>query len=183
MQNLETKLSLTQERALKLLGTGVGPAQTALAIGVTESEISQLVSDPVFSAKVAELRFKNLAAHTERDHRYDSLEDKLIDKMENMLPYMVQPALVLKAIATINGLKRRGASTPESIVNQQTVTTLIMPTIIHNHHTIQPVMNVNRQVVQVGDKNLVTVQSSNMNKLLETLVPSKENQHVLPAPG
>ena len=65
-------LSQTEIRALNLLGQGIEPGIVASAVGVTEARISQLISDPLFSAKVAELRYVNLAKHSDRDREYDS---------------------------------------------------------------------------------------------------------------
>lgn len=161
----------TEDRALTLLGQGISPEVVASAVGVSISRISQLVSDPDFAAKVAELRFENLAKHNERDSRYDTLEDKLLQKMEDLLPLMMRPMEVLKAISVINAAKRRGSSAPESIIQKQTVVPLMMPTQIIQHFTT----NINNQVIKAGEQDLVTIQSARMTKLLETGV-----ENVLP---
>ena len=62
---------------------GHWPEQTASAVGLSVSRISQLLSDPEFSAQVAELRFNNLQKHNERDSAYDTMEEKLLKKLEN----------------------------------------------------------------------------------------------------
>lgn len=153
----------TEDRALKLLGDGFSAEVVATAIGVSPSRISQLMSDPVFSQKVSELRFKSLSKHSERDSRYDGMEDALIDRMEKLLPMMFKPMEVLRALDTINKVKRKGISNPEAITAQQEVTTLILPTAIVQHFTTN---NFN-QVVKVGEKDLVTIQSGSMNDLLD----------------
>jgi hypothetical protein len=168
----------TETRALSLLGQGIGPEMVASAVGVSVSRISQLLSDPEFSAQVAELRFKNLSKHNERDQRYDSLEDKLIDKMEDLLPFMMKPLEILRAITVINGAKRRGASAPDQITQQQTVVNLLMPTQITNLFSSKPselTLNINNQVVQAGTQSLITVQSGQMDVLLSK---SKGTQNV-----
>lgn len=163
----------TEDRALTLLGQGISPEVVASAVGVTISRISQLLSDPEFAARVAEFRFQNLAKHNERDNRYDTLEDKLLEKMEDLLPFMMRPMEVLKAISVINAAKRRGSSAPDSIQQKQTVIPLMIPTMLINNFTT----NVNNQIVKIGEQDLVTIQSSRMNKLLDTSgVP-----HVQPA--
>lgn len=152
----------TEERALTLLGQGLGPEVVASAVGVTVSRISQLLSSPEFSAQVAELRYKNLSKHNERDNAYDRMEDNLLQKLQDLLPFMVRPMEVLKAIQIINAAKRRGSSAPESITNQQTVVQLVMPTQIINRYTV----NTHNQVIQAGQQDLVTVQSSSLPALL-----------------
>ena len=152
----------TESRALALLGQGLGPETVASAIGVSVSRISQLLSETEFAASVAELRFKNLSKHNERDNEYDRLEDELISKMRDLMPFMVRPMEVARVLQIINAAKRRGSSTPESITNQQTVVQLNMPVSIYQKFTV----NANNQVIQAGQQQLITVQSGNMAKLL-----------------
>lgn len=158
----------TEERALTLLGNGVGPEQVASALGVSVSRISQLLSEPEFAAQVAEKRFYNLQAHNERDSRYDSLEDSLLERLQDCLPLMMRPMEILKAIQVINAAKRRGQSAPEQITNQNTVINLVMPTQIINKFQVQT--NIHNQVVQAGSQDLLTIQSST---LLDTLKKAK----------
>jgi predicted transcriptional regulator len=186
------KYTGVEERALNLLGQGVKPEQVAAAIGVTPSYISQLVSQPEFSSQVFELRYKNLSRHNERDNEYDSIEDKLLKRLKDLLPLMMKPVEVLRAIQVINSAKRRGASAPEQLTSQQTVTTLIMPVQIIQQFT----RNSSNQVIKAGDQELITIQSGNMDKLLtaqtniashistitpESLLSLKGNQNVPPS--
>lgn len=160
----------TEERALALLGQGLGAEVVASAVGVSPSRISQLISDPEFAAKVAELRFAHLVKHNARDEKYDKLEDKLLDKMENLIPFMMKPFEVLKAIAVINGAKRRGISTPEQISGQQTVIPLTLPTAILQNFSAKNIqVNIHNQVIKAGEQELVTVQSARMDDLLSQL--------------
>ena len=69
--------TLTEERALALLGSGVSPTAVAASLGITDSRISQLLSDENFAAEVATLRYQNLQKHNARDSAYDSLEDEV----------------------------------------------------------------------------------------------------------
>lgn len=162
---MSTTTTSTETRALSLLGQGLGPEVVAAAVGVSTSRISQLLSDPEFSAKVAEARYNNLAKHNSRDAAYDAMEDSLIEKLKDLMPFMMRPMEVLKAIQVINAAKRRGASAPEAITGQQTVVQLLMPTQILQTFTT----NINNQVIKAGAQDLVTVQSANMTKMLETM--------------
>lgn len=155
-------LSSTESRALKLLGDGFAPEQVASAIGVSPSRISQLLSDENFSQEVANLRYQNLAAHTDRDSRYDKLEDKLLQKLEASLSMLFDPMKIAKLLQVINGAKRRGVSSQEQIQTAQTVVQLNMPTQIFQKF----VTNVNNQVIQAGSQELITVQSGKMAELL-----------------
>lgn len=149
-----------EDRALQLLGTGIGPEVVANALGVTVARISQLLSDEHFSARVSELRFENLSKHNVRDSKYDSLEDELLDKLGETLPLIHRPMEIVKAISTINAAKRRGSSAPDSITQQHTVLNIVLPTQVLQKF----ITNINNQVVQVGDKDLVTIQSGSLLK-------------------
>jgi len=153
----------TEERALALLGKGFNPEIVASSVGISVSRISQLLSDANFASQVSELRFKNLSKHSDRDEKYDKIEDVLIKRMEDCLPLMFKPMEVLRALTQINAVKRKGVSDPSSITNQQEVVQLILPTAIINSFT----MNIHNQVVKVGEKNLITIQSGNMENLLQ----------------
>lgn len=182
---MSSTTSTTESRALSLLGQGIGPEMVASAVGVSVSRISQLLSDPEFSSAVAELRFKNLSAHNDRDRRYDSLEDKLIDKMEDLIPFMMKPLEVLRAISVINAAKRRGASAPESITQQNTVVNLLMPTQITQIFSAEQrslTLNTNNQVVSAGGQDLVTVQSGRMDALVSAVKGQRENVQITHTP-
>ena len=161
-----------ESRALQLLGQGIGPEQTASAVGLSVSRISQLLSDPEFAAQVAELRFNNLQKHNERDSHYDAMEDKLLKKLENCLAFMHKPMEILRAIQIINQAKRRGASAPDHITQQQTVISLTMPVTVVNQFKLDG----NRQVLEAGQQTLVTAQSSHLQEMLKQ---RKEAQNVL----
>lgn len=165
--NTAARLTATESKALALLGQGFAPEMVATAVGVSASRISQLLSQDEFAQQVAELRYKQLAAHTERDSKYDSLEDQLVDRLKQSLSMVFDPMKLGKLLATINGLKRRGAAAPEHLTTQQTVVQLNIPTQILQQFQV----NMSNQVVKAGQQDLITVQSANMTKLLEQISP------------
>lgn len=157
----------TESRALSLLGAGVAPASVAASLGVSESRISQLLSDDQFASQVATLRYESLAKHNARDSSYDDLEDQLIEKMRDCIPLMHRPLEILKAIAVINAAKRRGQSTPESIIEKQSIINLTIPVQIVNKFST----NLQGQVTSIGEQSLLTIQSGSLDSLL------KQKQH------
>lgn len=160
----ETQYQGTQLRILELLGTGLSPEIVASAAGVTPSYISQLLSEESFSKQVTQLRFDNLQAASTRDRAYDDIEDKLIEKMRDLLPMMYKPLEVLRAITVINGAKRRGAAAPENIHINNTVVNLTIPNQILQRF----IVNATNQVVEVSgnemtnSQTLVTMPSSQL---------------------
>lgn len=165
-------LTSSEDRALTLLGQGLSPEVVASAIGLSPSRISQMISDPVFAARIAELRFNSLVKHSARDEIYDTLEETLQARLKDCLPFMMKPLEILRAIQVINGAKRRGISSPNQIHGQQTVVSLIIPTKVVKNLTI----NINNQVVKAGEQELITVQSNQLEKLAENHVPSRHHR-------
>lgn len=156
--------SATEDRALALLGSGISAESVASALGVSPSRISQLLANETFAAQVAELRFNNLQSHNIRDGSYDSLEDRLISKLERSMNMMVRPMEILKAIQVVNGARRRGQSAPEQVSASQTIVNLMLPTQI----TQRFITNGDNQVVSAGEQNLVTMQASRLLNNLES---------------
>lgn len=157
-------LTSAETRALKLLGDGINPATVASAVGLSESRISQLLSDESFARQVADLRYQNLIKHNQRDLSYDEMEDALLAKLKDLLPFLMKPMEIIRSIQIINAAKRRGASAPDSIVQQHEVIQLVMPVQVINQFTL----NQAGQVVRAGQQDLVTVQSGQLTNLVQS---------------
>lgn len=159
----------TEERALKLLASGVTAANAAVALGISDSRISQLVSDESFASKLVALKFESLQKHNARDEEYDGIEDVLIEQLKLAIPMMMQPEKIARVLSMINSAKRRGASSPDSVLQKQQVVRLTIPIQILNRFST----NSAQQIISVNDEDMITVQSGRMNTLLE------ENQNEL----
>jgi hypothetical protein len=171
------KLSQTEERALALLGQSIAPGIVAEAVGVSESRISQLLSDPYFSARVADLRYLNLAKHSERDAKYDDTEDTLLQKLQDCLCYMVKPMEIIAAVRVINQAKRRNTAPIGASNTKAEVINLTMPVQIIQQYRV----NGNNQVIQAGQQELITIQSAQMKTLLSQTKEGAQNVELLPS--
>lgn len=160
---MSSTTTTTRERALTLLGQGIPPSAVASALGVDPSAISQLMSDSDFAEKVTESKFTTLSKYNEHDSSIDSLESKILDKMKETLPYMTKPLELLKSFQILNAAKRKGTIAPETVTTKQTIVQLVLPQI-----TMQRFQsNVHNQVVQVGEKSLLTIPSNRLLALTE----------------
>ena len=83
--------------------------------------------------------------------------------LEDCLPMMHRPMEILKAITVINAAKRRGSSTPESVINKQQVISLVVPVQIINKFQA----NMQGQVIKAGEQELITIQSGSLDSLLQ----------------
>ena len=160
-----------EDRALSLLGAGVVADSVASALGVSPSYISQLLSNDAFATKVATIRYENLQKHNVRDDSYDSLEDQLLVKLQQQLPLMMKPETILRAIATINGAKRRGQTAPDSIINNTNIVQLVLPQVITEKFAV----NIDNQVTRAGSQELHTIPSGNLLKQVEERQAARQN--------
>lgn len=169
--------SAADERAISLLGQGFKPIEVSGATGLSESRVSQLVSDPIYASQISALRIQTLTKHTEQDNEYDEIESTLTKRLKDSIGLMYDPVKISGVLSRVNAMKRRGASAVPTTDNVREVIPLILPISIVNQFTV----NANNQVVKVGNQDLTTVQSSNMNKMLEDR-KMKEKNYVLSSP-
>ena len=164
-----------RSRALALLSSGITPEQTAAALGVTPSAISQLISDAEFANELATARFEKLKKNNARDEELDSLEDELITIMKQQMALIAfDTNKIPRLFSIINAAKRRGASAPESAHTHNTIIQLNVPVSIVSRFRV----NSNNQVVSAGSQDLITIQSGNMRNLVES--QNHEPQRSLP---
>lgn len=165
-QTTSVALSSTESRALELLAAGIEQVQVASALGITESRLSQIVSDPDFTVALTEARYKQLAKHNETDNLYDKIERALADRLQSNVGMLFKPTEIARTLSLVNGLKRRGASNPDSLTRARPTVRLNIPVSVLNHFQ----MNAAGQVVtaSIGEQSqdLVTMQSGKLKGLL-----------------
>lgn len=166
--------STTEEKALDLLGKGIANEIVASALGVTPARITQLLADENFAAEVQKRRFLNLQKNTMRDNVYDEIEDELLKKLKKSLGLIIKPDTLLKAITVINQAKRRGNTNTAAITDKTDIVQIAMPQIIKQKF----VTNVNNQVIQVGERELTTMDADTLQTKLEesrNVIEEREN--------
>lgn len=141
-------------RVLKLLGTGMSSEAVATAVGCDPSYISQLMSEDTFKQQVIELRTVALTAASERDRKADSLEEKALNKLDEMISWITKPGDMLKFFQVLNAAKRRGVGASEGLVINQQIVNLQLPVMPLQKLTI----DARGEVVQVGSQELITMQ-------------------------
>lgn len=166
----QSTTTTTEDRALALLGQGVPPTAVANALGVDISRISQLLSDDSFAMKVVEKKFESLSKNNERDAAIDYMEDKLLDKLKDTLPFMTRPMEILKSFQILNAAKRRGQSNQGELATKQTIVQLNIPQIVLESFTA----NIHNQIVQIGQQSLVTIPSNSLLKQIEESNATKQ---------
>jgi hypothetical protein len=118
---------INKDRMLTLLGSGLGPQEVATTLGCDQSYVSQQLMDEDFKALVLARRVEHLQAATERDKKINSIEDDLIQKLQDSIPYMLKSDQILRAFHVVNRAARRGASQGAAINITQNVVQLNLP--------------------------------------------------------
>ena len=93
-------------------------------------------------------------AATSRDKNIDEIEDELIKKLKESVPFMLRPREILAAFHVINAAKRRGAhATGGDVTLTQNIVSINLPAAARERF----ITNYNGEVVQVGNRTTVTM--------------------------
>lgn len=150
---------MSRAQIIALAESGVPQATIASRCGVSASYVSQILHEDSLKTKVLEAQLSLLDERTQRDAKYDAIEDTLLDKLKAKLPDIYKPQDILRSLIAINKAERRGATSQQlaEIANQKesTVVTLELPerirTRIIKSHT--------KEIISVNERALITKDS------------------------
>lgn len=169
------------DRIKQLLGGGVQPATVALTLGCDASYITQLLGNEQFADEVRQLKLRALQKQQVRDDAWDEMEDTLLAQMKKLLPMMIRPEMVMRALELANKAKRRGLAPTEQTIVNNTIVNLNMP----ERHLVQFQKNSRNEVIDVDGRPLATLPSTVITKLASqlqdsTLPKEQEIVHQIP---
>lgn len=161
-------MTMDREKAKELLGSGLSNEIVASALGVTSGYIGQLWAEEEFASAVIELRTKNLTAHSDRDKKIDSIEDKLIEQLDEAVSnrQIYKPRDILATFAVVNAARRRGVPAQLSAGLQQPTINLQLPSVVIQHFTTTPQGEVVDVTVNEQKHTLITMPSGQLLKTL-----------------
>lgn len=166
-QIIKRRLTQNEENILKLLSDGHSQEVVASTLGITAGAISQQLSKDWFKAELAARKSIKLDRYSKLDDAYDRMEDKVLSKLEQSLPFVTKPSELAHILAKLNGAKRRLGDT--SKVQNTPVTQIInivLPTsVVHKFSRTR-----DGHVVAVDDKSLVTITSNSMDRLSSSVL-------------
>lgn len=154
---------IDKDKVISLLGSGVGPKQVADAVGCDISYISQLLGEDAVAQKVAEIRTAEVMKYKTMDEKYDELENKLLKKLEDLLPFFMKPDQVLRGLQFLNTAKRKSTGLAGEVQAGEVVK-LMLPAVTINSYKI----NMHGNMVEVGGRNLQAMASDLLMKTLES---------------
>lgn len=152
-------------QVISYLRNGVTPIEISRALGITPGAVTQLMQSPEVASELSKIQAEQQARSSAIDARYDALEEKLLGQLEKTVPLLMRPMEITKVLSQINAAKRRGAVNAISSGPAQ-VLQLNIPISLQSRF----IVNAANQVVQAGEQTLVTMQSSNIPGLAQTMV-------------
>lgn len=155
-----------KEKLKELLGLNLPNLVIVSAVGCSEEDITDAMADEVFREEVMKLRVKNLAENAQRDNKLNKLEDRIIEKLEELFEsgmLINKPMELVRMLGIVNAAKRRGTGPENTNVAPRPTVPLVMPVTIAAKFTV----NVQNQVTSVEGRTVATMPASAVVKQLE----------------
>jgi len=155
---------IDKENMSKLLGSGVDPGIVAQMVGCSQSYINECMEDDKFAQAVVAGRMQAAAKHVEHDANIDDLEKDILVKLKQSLAWCNKPEILLRAFDVLNKAQRRAGINDLGRAPQAgTVINITLPPVMVNAIKL----NAQGQVVQVGERELVTLDSKSFGHLAD----------------
>ena len=146
--NWAASLNHNQAKALSLLGQGISAVMVASTLGVSESLVSQYISDKRFSEEVTKLKLAGLQAQTDIDNKYMKAETQLLDKLIKTIPLISKPMDILRGLQVVNATKRRGMAEGGAVTQHTNIVQINLPAVM----AARFVTNTANQIVEIQDE-------------------------------
>jgi len=173
-------MAVSDDKIKELLAAGLPNSTVASAVGCSESYISQLMANEEFREDVINRKTAALTANTKRDLSIDSIEDKVIAKLEELVDgnHIYKPQEVLRTFQVLNAAKRRGISANEHLHAQQTVVQLQIPPEFLRRFTGFTIDG-KGEVIESDGQTLVSMPASTLLKQLSGASTDSEEQRAI----
>lgn len=149
----------TEAQVLNLLEAGMNQAQVAAHLNISAGYVSQIANQQDIRTKVLDAHSKLLDEATERDQKYNKIEDKLLDKLEKSISTIYKPQDVLRALVAINKAERRGATSQQiaELANRknESIVELDLPERVKAKF----VRSKSKEIIEVNGRALITQDS------------------------
>lgn len=178
--NVERKIYTgSAARAIKLLGAGALPVETARALGVTESQVSQWRAEKDFAEQVTELVKKNFADQCVIDENYNKVERKLSERLLQATEHIFDSDKILRTLKFVNEAKRKIApqENPNGVNGNNGTTILPVVLILPPAVAKEFIFNPHNEIVGIDGQEVTTISSKGIEDL------AKINKNPVVKPG
>ena len=155
-------MNTNKEQIIALLSQGISAAQVAAAVGVSESYISQLRSDPEISDLITTSGTAKLEAAALFDSSLERAELMALEKIEKNLPF-ANMGQAMAAFRILNSARKRSdaIATPADQSTNITVN-LTLPASAAARY----VVNTSNEIVEVEGQTMITATAKSLDNLL-----------------
>lgn len=165
-------MNSTRDRAILLLGQGLGQSTVASTLGVTPSWISQLLAESAVSEEVSRLRSIKVESVLAADDAVETLEAKALKLLGEKMQFARSPMELASIFKTLNGAKRKMPTVgPDSDSGSAQQITITLPAAIKGSINIQ--LNAQNQVVDIGGQTMAPLPSRALPELAASLATKK----------
>ena len=153
-------------RAQEMLSAGLPATVVAARLGVTDSTISQMLSDPDFAEAVETARLEATAEDQKFDSKLEETESQALDNIAAKIRFgNLQQSLA--AFKVLNGAKRRKDNAQLSQTSIGTAVQINMPTVL------MPVylLNQRSEIVEVDGQTMISASPKRMEEIVRERMP------------
>ena len=142
-------------KLLGLLGAGVSQTAAALAAGVSDGYVSQLLKDSTFLSALGNIKSVKIEAAVKHDEKIDAVEAKALEAVSSRLPLVRNAAEAARIFQILNSSKRHATADGSSSVLGAQQVSIVLPRAAAVHIS----MNSSNQVIEVEGKTMATLPS------------------------
>lgn len=155
----------TVDKIISYAAKGYKQGEIARALGVDDSYVSQILSDPDNAAKVEETAVAITEANDTFDAKIDEAENMALDGVKRRLP-MAKFEQQLSALKVLNAMKRRRDTAPATRQQQGTIVNLQLPQVAMATY----VMNNANEIVEVAGRTMITATKDQLPMLAQEVL-------------
>lgn len=159
-----------KESICDLLSQGATPSQTALALGISESYVSQLCAQEDFQLEVAQRKLALSEQDLAYDEKLDRVEGKFLDRLDEKAGFAnLQQSM--QAFKILNGARRRrdvGVQHQQNLTG--TVVVLQLPTTMVPRY----VLNKQSEIVDVEGTTMVSASPQGVEEMMRERAMQKK---------
>jgi predicted transcriptional regulator len=166
-------------KIIEMVSRGYAQNIVASACGVSDSYISQLLSDPEVREQVSAKRLETLGNRAATDDSVDSLETKALDRLHQLMPMITDPMKALRVYQVANGAKRKTHEPEQAGDKHGTIVNITLPEVAEVHFKLSS----RQQVVEVDGRSTATLPSNVLTKRLEDRREQQKSAQITDSSG
>lgn len=169
---------IMKDRIIELLGNGIPATNVAEALGVSDSYISQIMSEEGVMEQVQAKRAVRFSKFADRDDFLEQAEEAALKRAAYLIPFMTKAGEAARVYSMLNNAKRKTSMQNANTAAPSTIVNLNIPTTARVNFT----MSSDKQVIEVAGRSMVTMpaktlaqklEERNTKRMLEMAVPTE----------